>query len=493
MLLQVLEDGGDAAARNGGHRSGTRNARCRPNACGMAIRPPAPPAPVSARHRGSPTAFDLFSAPGKGTVVLSRVARKPQVGARPPALPRRQPPAVAWSSAPSACPWRARTECGDAWRIADGERERGAPGRRRARAWRARGRGGAHGHAKPSRSARSRSRVSVMQNLNRRLTGGRGAVAACARLRPAERKAWNMQGWAIFPGAIVEPRRSRGMVSLNGTLGVQAPRSRQFDYDYGSDGRGGHAFGRTVGALAARRLSGPSPAACGGHRRRAVSRLCAQARRCHRAGRASSAMSDRSTRSRSRSARQELELAGLHEELAETNKGVVALYAELDQNALQLREAADLKSRFLSYMSHEFRTPLASITSVSDILLARHGWPADRRNRSGSCRFVQGSVRELSEMVDDLLDLAKVEAGRISISPNGSRWWTCSRRCAGCSGRSSARARCRSCSRSRQQVPLDLHGRQEAGADPAEFHLQCAEIHDRGRGAGERPDARRQR
>jgi signal transduction histidine kinase len=114
--------------------------------------------------------------------------------------------------------------------------------------------------------------------------------------------------------------------------------------------------------------------------------------------------------------RHEMEIAGLHQELAETNKGVVALYAELDQNALQLREAADLKSRFLSYMSHEFRTPLASITSVSDILLARlDGSLTQEQERH--LRFVQGSVRELSEMVDDLLDLAKVEAGRISISP----------------------------------------------------------------------------
>jgi signal transduction histidine kinase len=114
--------------------------------------------------------------------------------------------------------------------------------------------------------------------------------------------------------------------------------------------------------------------------------------------------------------RQEVELAGLHEEIAETNKGVVALYAELDQNAVQLREAADLKSRFLSYMSHEFRTPLASITSVSDILLARLDGPLTQEQER-QLRFVQGSVRELSEMVDDLLDLAKVEAGRISISP----------------------------------------------------------------------------
>ena len=115
-------------------------------------------------------------------------------------------------------------------------------------------------------------------------------------------------------------------------------------------------------------------------------------------------------------ARQQAELAGLQAELTETNKGVVALYAELDQNALQLREAADLKSRFLSYMSHEFRTPLASITSVTDILLVRLDGPLTSEQER-QLRFVQGSVRELTEMVDDLLDLAKVDAGRISISP----------------------------------------------------------------------------
>jgi signal transduction histidine kinase len=115
-------------------------------------------------------------------------------------------------------------------------------------------------------------------------------------------------------------------------------------------------------------------------------------------------------------ARQQAEIRTLVVELAETNKGVVALYAELDDNALQLREAADLKSRFLSYMSHEFRTPLASIISVTDILIGRMDGPLTAEQER-QLRFVQGSVRELTEMVDDLLDLAKVEAGRISISP----------------------------------------------------------------------------
>src|SRR5665213_2121857 len=91
-----------------------------------------------------------------------------------------------------------------------------------------------------------------------------------------------------------------------------------------------------------------------------------------------------------------------------------ARIAQLDDNATQLRDAADLKSRFLSYMSHEFRTPLASISSIAHILLAGlDGSLTAEQLRQ--VQFVQGSVRELTEMVDDLLDLAKVEAGRITI------------------------------------------------------------------------------
>ena len=62
------------------------------------------------------------------------------------------------------------------------------------------------------------------------------------------------------------------------------------------------------------------------------------------------------------------ECDALRTELDETNQGVVALYAELDKQAEQLREASELKSRFLSYMSHEFRTPLGSILSMTRLL-----------------------------------------------------------------------------------------------------------------------------
>jgi signal transduction histidine kinase len=112
----------------------------------------------------------------------------------------------------------------------------------------------------------------------------------------------------------------------------------------------------------------------------------------------------------------EAQVESLNTELDETNKGVVALYAELDDTAQALREASELKSRFLSYMSHEFRTPLGAIRSLTRLLLDRMDGPlTDEQEKQ--VQFVQKSAIELTEMVDDLLDLAKIEAGRISISP----------------------------------------------------------------------------
>src|SRR5687767_6494555 len=115
-------------------------------------------------------------------------------------------------------------------------------------------------------------------------------------------------------------------------------------------------------------------------------------------------------------ARRGEEIQALNAELAETNKGVVALYAELDDRAEQLRQVSDLKSRFLSYMSHEFRTPLGSIRSIARILLDKLDGPLTPEQER-QVHFITTSAAELTDMVNDLLDLAKVEAGRISISP----------------------------------------------------------------------------
>ena len=111
-----------------------------------------------------------------------------------------------------------------------------------------------------------------------------------------------------------------------------------------------------------------------------------------------------------------VENAALRAELDETNHGVLALYAELDTQAEELRQASDLKSRFLSYMSHEFRAPLGSILSITRVLSdGLDGELSEEQHKQ--VKFVSGAARELSDMVDDLLDLAKIEAGRITISP----------------------------------------------------------------------------
>lgn len=110
------------------------------------------------------------------------------------------------------------------------------------------------------------------------------------------------------------------------------------------------------------------------------------------------------------------ELLSMNSELQDTNRGVVALYAELDERADYLRRASELKSSFLSNMSHEFRTPLNSMMALTRMLLDRMDGELNSE-QDQQIRFIQRAAKELAEMVDDLLDLAKVEAGRLEIKP----------------------------------------------------------------------------
>ncbi len=112
--------------------------------------------------------------------------------------------------------------------------------------------------------------------------------------------------------------------------------------------------------------------------------------------------------------RRDEESKQLNLELGDTNRGVVALYAELDERAEQLRKAGELKTRFLSNMSHEFRTPLNSILALSRLLLDRiDGELTPEQERQVG--YIRRSAESLLELVNDLLDLAKVEAGKVEV------------------------------------------------------------------------------
>jgi signal transduction histidine kinase/CheY-like chemotaxis protein len=114
--------------------------------------------------------------------------------------------------------------------------------------------------------------------------------------------------------------------------------------------------------------------------------------------------------------RRQDDLVRLNRELEDTNRGVVALYAELDEKAGHLRRADQMKSRFLSNMSHEFRTPLNSVLALTRLLLDRADGDLTG-DQERQVFFIRKSAESLSELVNDLLDLARVEAGKIALHP----------------------------------------------------------------------------
>jgi signal transduction histidine kinase len=110
----------------------------------------------------------------------------------------------------------------------------------------------------------------------------------------------------------------------------------------------------------------------------------------------------------------ELDQDRLNLELSETNRGVLALYAELDDRAAELARASQLKSAFLSGISHELRTPLNSILNLTRILLERmDGELTPEQDRQVS--MIRRAAASLTELVNDLLDLARIEAGKTEM------------------------------------------------------------------------------
>ncbi|MDE2342703.1 MAG: PAS domain S-box protein, partial [Betaproteobacteria bacterium] len=86
------------------------------------------------------------------------------------------------------------------------------------------------------------------------------------------------------------------------------------------------------------------------------------------------------------------------------------------QAALERAESADnMKSAFLATMSHELRTPLNSIIGFTGILLQNLAGPLNPEQVK-QLSMVQGSARHLLELINDVLDISKIEAGQVALS-----------------------------------------------------------------------------
>ena len=224
MLLQVLDDGAapqlETLAIDAG--KGMRDVeQCMRDGFSTAGTPGTGLGAVSRLS----TSFDLFSEPHWGTVVLSRLGRRQDLGVRLPGP---------LEFGAVCLPLAGEVECGDTWRIAhegptvamlvvDGLGH-GSLAATAARA--AADLFGARPFDPPA---------AAMQNLHRGLTGGRGAVAACALLHHGPESRVEYAGVGNISGCIVRRDGSQGMVTYNGMLGVQQCRTRQFTYEWPAD------------------------------------------------------------------------------------------------------------------------------------------------------------------------------------------------------------------------------------------------------------------
>ncbi|MEK6721601.1 MAG: sensor histidine kinase [Chloroflexota bacterium] len=106
--------------------------------------------------------------------------------------------------------------------------------------------------------------------------------------------------------------------------------------------------------------------------------------------------------------------AGLEQQVQERTRELATALAELDEKTRELEAASHHKSEFLANMSHELRTPLNAINGFSQVL-RRQLFGEINEKQAEYLDDILGSARHLLSLIDDVLDLSKVEAGQIDL------------------------------------------------------------------------------
>jgi anti-sigma regulatory factor (Ser/Thr protein kinase) len=167
--------------------------------------------------------FDIYSVPDRGTIVLSRSVNKLGSPAASGGAPQFEFAAICVATA-------GEVDCGDAWCIAHDQHSVAilvadglGHGSLAARA--------AADGVECFKKNPLQAPAALMQEMHRALSGGRGAAAAVAVLQiPTSKVIY--AGVGNISGHLLRGEQSRGMVSHNGTLGVQLLRAQQFEYDW---------------------------------------------------------------------------------------------------------------------------------------------------------------------------------------------------------------------------------------------------------------------
>lgn len=118
------------------------------------------------------------------------------------------------------------------------------------------------------------------------------------------------------------------------------------------------------------------------------------------------------------SQRRELELqhrAALLESEAKSAAQLAELNVQLHSRQLELKQAMGVRNRFYASMSHELRTPINAVIGYSTLLIDNIYGPLNDKQREGLQRSLK-AARHLLELVNDVLDLSKIEAGKIELA-----------------------------------------------------------------------------
>ena len=106
----------------------------------------------------------------------------------------------------------------------------------------------------------------------------------------------------------------------------------------------------------------------------------------------------------------------LREAKEHLDERVAARTAALQASNLELTRSSQAKSEFLARMSHDLRQPLNAIVGFTDLLLMADGEPLSAKQRR-HLGHVAAASRQLLGLINDLLDLSRVESGRMEIHP----------------------------------------------------------------------------
>ena len=106
----------------------------------------------------------------------------------------------------------------------------------------------------------------------------------------------------------------------------------------------------------------------------------------------------------------------LERRIAERTGELTAINAKLESRNREIERVTRLKSEFLARMSHELRTPMNAIMGFSDLLAEEAEGPLSDAYKT-FVRHIRNGASHLLALINDVLDLSKIEAGRIELSP----------------------------------------------------------------------------